>query len=142
MYSGSAVVLPGEIRLFYTGNVKEPGEYDYILSGRQANVITVTTADGSAMSEKQVLLRNSDYPADCSCHVRDPKIWREEGIWKMVLGARTRRDRGCVLVYHSQICFTGPLRPAAPNRTSGICGNALTFSGWGDKDTSASPLRG
>ena len=87
---------------FPTGNVKEPGEHDYILSGRQANVITVTTPDGSSMSEKQVLLRNSDYPADCSCHVRDPKVWREDGIWKMVLGARTRSDQGCVLVYHSQ----------------------------------------
>ena len=49
-----------------------------------------------------MLLRNSDYPADCSCHVRDPKVWREDGIWKMVLGARTRSDQGCVLVYHSQ----------------------------------------
>ncbi len=102
VYSGSAVVLPEGVRLFYTGNVKEPGEHDYVLSGRQANVITVTTADGSVMSQKQVLLKNQDYPADCSCHVRDPKIWREEGIWKMVLGARTRSHQGCVLVYHSR----------------------------------------
>ena len=102
VYSGSAVVLPHEIRLFYTGNVKEPGEHDYILSGRQANVIAVTTLDGSTMSPKQVLLRNGDYPADCSCHVRDPKVWKEEGIWKMVLGARTRSDHGCVLLYHSE----------------------------------------
>ena len=102
VYSGSAVVLPHEIRLFYTGNVKEPGEHDYILSGRQANVIAVTTLDGSTMSPKRVLLRNGDYPADCSCHVRDPKVWKEEGIWKMVLGARTRSDHGCVLLYHSE----------------------------------------
>ena len=117
VYSGSAVVLSGQIRLFYTGNVKEPGEHDYILSGRQANVITVTTPDGSSMSEKQVLLRNSDYPADCSCHVRDPKVWREDGIWKMVLGARTRSDQGCVLVYHSKdlLHWTFASRCTIPN---------------------------
>lgn len=53
------------------------------------------------MSEKQVLLRNSDYPDFCSCHVRDPKVWKEGDIWKMVLGARTLDDEGCVLVYES-----------------------------------------
>ena len=53
------------------------------------------------MSEKQVLLRNSNYPDFCSCHVRDPKVWKEGDVWKMVLGARTLDDEGCVLVYES-----------------------------------------
>ena len=64
-------------------------------------VLGVTTADGSEVSEKQVLLRNSDYPDFCSCHVRDPKVWKEGEVWKMVLGARTLDDEGCVLVYES-----------------------------------------
>ncbi len=64
-------------------------------------MIHVTTADGSEVSEKKVLLRNSDYPDFCSCHVRDPKVWKEDEVWKMVLGARTLGDKGCVLVYES-----------------------------------------
>lgn len=101
VYSGSAIENDGVLHIFYTGNVKMEGDYDYVTAGRGANVIHVTTADGSEVSEKQVLLRNSDYPDFCSCHVRDPKVWKEGEIWKMVLGARTLDDEGCVLVYES-----------------------------------------
>ena len=101
VYSGSAIENDGVLHIFYTGNVKMEGDYDYVTAGRGANVIHVTTADGSEVSEKQVLLRNSDYPVFCSCHVRDPKVWKEGEVWKMVLGARTLDDEGCVLVYES-----------------------------------------
>ena len=101
VYSGSAIENNGVLHIFYTGNVKMEGDYDYVTAGRGANVIHVTTADGSEVSEKQVLLRNSDYPDFCSCHVRDPKVWKEDEVWKMVLGARTLDDEGCVLVYGS-----------------------------------------
>ena len=101
VYSGCAVVCDDVLHIFYTGNVKEPGDYDYITSGRGANVIHVSTKDGIHMSPKQVLLRNSDYPAFCSCHVRDPKVWFENDVWHMVLGARTLEDKGCVLFYTS-----------------------------------------
>lgn len=101
VYSGSAIENNGVLHIFYTGNVKMEGDYDYVTAGRGANVIHVTTADGSEVSEKQVLLRNCDYPDFCSCHVRDPKVWKEDEVWKMVLGARTLDDEGCVLVYES-----------------------------------------
>lgn len=99
VFSGSAVADPDHIEFFYTGNVMEDGPYDYVLEGRGANVISVTSSDGSSMSAKKVLLRNSDYPSFCSCHVRDPKVWTENGMYKMVLGARTVDDEGCVLLY-------------------------------------------
>lgn len=106
VYSGSAIENDGVLHIFYTGNVKMIGDYDYVKAGRGANVIHVTTTDGSKMSEKQVLLRNSDYPDFCSCHVRDPKVWKEGEAWKMVLGARTLDDEGCVLVYESDDLIT------------------------------------
>lgn len=101
VYSGSAMVVGDTLHLFYTGNVKEPGNHDYIKSGRGANVIHVTTTDGDTMSAKQVQLRNADYPDFCSNHVRDPKIWRENDKWNMVLGARSLDDKGLVLFYQS-----------------------------------------
>ena len=36
---------------------------------------------------------NQDYPAGLTCHVRDPKVWRDaDGRYHMVLGARRRVD--------------------------------------------------
>ena len=42
-YSGCGFTEEGEMELFYTGNVKEEGEHDYIHSGRGANVIRTTS---------------------------------------------------------------------------------------------------
>ena len=99
VYSGCGIVKDGELYLFYTGNVKHPGDYDYISDGREANQIYVSTKDGHNMSKKTVILGNYDYPKYCSCHVRDPKVWEENGKYKMVLGARKHDDTGCALVY-------------------------------------------
>jgi beta-fructofuranosidase len=101
VYSGCALPAGDVLHLFYTGNVKEDGDYDYVSSGREANVITVSTRNGLDMSAKKVLLRNRDYPDYCSCHVRDPKVWRDGNTYRMVLGARTLSDNGCVLFYSS-----------------------------------------
>ncbi len=49
----------------------------------------------------ELLLENKDYPADVTCHVRDPKVWAQDGRYYMVLGARTKDDRGELLVYES-----------------------------------------
>lgn len=102
VYSGCALNSGNTLEIFYTGNVLEEGEHDYTISGRGANVIRVTSADGHIMSEKHTLLRNSDYPAFCSCHVRDPKVSFDGELWHMVLGARTLDDKGCVLYYSSE----------------------------------------
>ena len=99
VFSGSAVTFPDHIEFFYTGNVLEDGSFDYILEGRGANVIFASSSDGSKMSPKQILLRNTDYPDFCSCHVRDPKVSYENGLYKMVLGARSISDQGLVLLY-------------------------------------------
>ena len=101
VYSGSALVRGDTLHLFYTGNVKEEGDFDYITAGRAANVMHVATRDGQHIQEKQTLLRQADYPPFCSCHVRDPKVWEADGCYHMVLGARTKDNRGCVLRYHS-----------------------------------------
>lgn len=102
VYSGSAVIYNDEMYLFYTGNVKHrDGDYDYILTGREQNVIMVKSTDGFNFSEKQVLLTNEDYPKNMGLHVRDPKVWEEDGIFYMVLGARSVDDKGYVLLYKS-----------------------------------------
>lgn len=123
-YSGSALVMPAAakdgsdaVRLYYTGNVKEPGDHDYIYSGRQANTILIESDDGLDLGPKQVLLRNEDYPSWCCCHVRDPKLWREDGSYWMLLGARDKNDRGRAFVMRSEDGlaweYAHSVRPAA-----------------------------
>lgn len=96
-YSGCAVPIEAGVRFYYTGNVKEPGDFDYVREGRRSVQILVESPDCHRMGEKRVLLRNADYPALCTRHVRDPKVWRAGGAWWMILGARDLDDRGLVL---------------------------------------------
>lgn len=109
VYSGSAFIKEDTIYFFYTGNVKHPGQHDYILTGREQNVILVTSKDGINFSEKTVVLRNEDFPADMSLHVRDPKVWEEDGVYYMVLGARGVDNKGYVLLYKSQDLYNWEL---------------------------------
>ena len=96
VYSGSALVEDGRIRVLYTGNVKLPdadGVFDYVNSGRRADTVYVESVDGQTFSQKRVVLASEDYPEDLTCHVRDPKVWRDDdGRYHMVLGARRRVD--------------------------------------------------
>lgn len=119
VFSGSAWIDHGAspdgedlMRVFYTGNVVDTTIDERIDEGREANEIMVTSKDGVHFSEKKVLLRNGDYPQTCTLHVRDPKVWEQDGALHMLLGARERGvndtpnidergDFGCVLVYDS-----------------------------------------
>lgn len=101
-FSGCAFTDDGMLELFYTGNVEEEGDYDYINAGRGANVIYVHSQDGVHFSEKKLLLSNKDYPADYTCHVRDPKVWKEGDAYHMVLGGRKKNDKGAILHYVSK----------------------------------------
>lgn len=101
VYSGSAFSENGKLHLFYTGNVKLKGDYDYIRTGRQGNTIAVASEDGIHFGEKQFLMGNEDYPDGYTCHIRDPKVFAADGCYYMVLGGRTNEDRGTVLLYRS-----------------------------------------
>ena len=101
VYSGSALVEDGTMYLYYTGNVKHAGNYDYITAGRGHNTALAVSRDGVTAESNELLLENKDYPADLTCHVRDPKVWAQDGTYYMVLGARTKDDRGELLVYES-----------------------------------------
>lgn len=106
VYSGSALVEDGTMYLYYTGNVKYPGAFDYIKQGRGHNVCLAVSRDGLHIDSKQCLMYNKDYPAGLTCHVRDPKVFACEGRYYMVLGARTVEDRGEVLVLESEDKYT------------------------------------
>ena len=103
-YSGSAYVEDDQIRFFYTGNLKyfDRDDYDYINSGRGSNTITFTSKNGHDFTEKELLMTTADYPSDMSNHIRDPKVFQQNGMYYMVLGARDREGTGMVLLYQSK----------------------------------------
>lgn len=99
VYSGSAVVRNGKINYFYTGNVKYlDGDYDYIMTGREQNLIACSSEDGFNFSEKELIMTNTDFPSNLSLHVRDPKVYHKNGIDYMAIGARDDNSTGCILV--------------------------------------------
>lgn len=101
VYSGSTFVEQDKAYIFYTGNVKFPGNYDYINAGRGAATISVELMADGTVSEKSLILADEDYPSDYSCHIRDPKVWRKDDSYYMILGARTKDSKGRVLQYKS-----------------------------------------
>ena len=107
------------MRLFYTGNVMDETrpEADGIDVGREAYQVMLTSEDGQSFSPKCVVLKPNDYPSTCTNHVRDPKVWEQDGALRMLLGARERdaaagnaktaderHDSGAVLIYDSNDC--------------------------------------
>jgi beta-fructofuranosidase len=113
VYSGSTLMTGNVMNLFFTGNVKLSDfihDFDFVSRGREANTLVCTSEDGVEFSDKHLLLDNADYPADVTCHVRDPKVFEnpesDGPIWIMVQGARRgdgeeETDIGEVLVYGS-----------------------------------------
>ncbi|MFP1723812.1 sucrose-6-phosphate hydrolase [Lonsdalea quercina] len=92
-YSGSAVEDDdGTLTLVYTGNVK------YDDGSRTANqCLARENADGGFDKLGTVL----PLPEGYTGHVRDPKVWRHDGKWYMVLGAQDTDLQGKVLLFSS-----------------------------------------
>lgn len=104
-YSGSALCEEDGLYLYYTGNIKHSGSYDFILTGREQNTAVAYSPDGVHLGWKRPLMGNGDYPAGLSLHVRDPKVWKQDGRYYMLLGARTAGGQGEALVFASDDKF-------------------------------------
>lgn len=59
-YSGSALVEGDQMSLFYTGNVKNLGDYNYVTNGRESNTILAVSKDGEKIESKKLLMTNAD----------------------------------------------------------------------------------
>ncbi|WNN45968.1 glycoside hydrolase family 32 protein [Winslowiella toletana] len=92
-FSGSAVDDHGILSLIYTGHVWLNGE------GNDSAIREVqclaTSEDGIHFTKQGVVLT----PPPGIMHFRDPKVWRGDDNWWMVIGARDADDRGQVLLY-------------------------------------------
>ncbi|MDY4405007.1 glycoside hydrolase family 32 protein [Blautia sp.] len=102
VYSGSALAEENKLHLFYTGNVKMDGDYDYINNGRCSSTLHVESEDGIRFGTKEEAISWTDYPENYTCHIRDPKVWKDGEEYHMILGGRQKGDKGAVLFYKSE----------------------------------------
>lgn len=105
VYSGAAFLHPvdNQMLLYFTGNLKYEGDK------RDATQCVATLfADGKVTKNANNPLI-PHVPEGLSGHVRDPKVIVVEDGYRMLLGAQTLGDKGCVLVYRSDDAFNWTL---------------------------------
>ena len=90
-YSGSAVSDGDRIWLFYTGNVKHD-------DGGRESWQCLAEVKGDEVIKHGPLF---GIPEGYTRHIRDPKVWQQDGCWWMVLGAQNIAEQGRVLLYRS-----------------------------------------
>lgn len=100
-YSGSALEMDGRLWLIYTGNVRDGKE-------RKSYQCLAVSDDGIHFSKLGPVLPQP--PAGYTTHFRDPKLWKDEDGFHMVLGAQRSNDSGTVLHFHSQTLENWTLR--------------------------------
>lgn len=110
-YSGSAVVVDGDLELFYTGNAKPGG-----VRRATQNLVTVS---GRHRPDGGSHLRFAGNPLiegpapGFTAHFRDPHVTLRDGQWVMALGAQREDNTGHVVLYTSrdrrQWSFLGPI---------------------------------
>ncbi|WP_171051752.1 glycoside hydrolase family 32 protein [Alteribacter natronophilus] len=93
-YSGSAVDLDGRLTLYYTGNVKDD-------EGNRSSYQCIAQSDDGITFDKQGPVID-ELPDGYTAHFRDPKVWKQNGMWYMVIGAQTEDLKGHALLYRSE----------------------------------------
>lgn len=115
VFSGSALVIDDQMYLYYTGVV-----YDEILGddihrqakdGFHACQALLVSPDGLHFDNKQKQVVVPCFEKNSQCghriHTRDPKVWKENDIYYMILGCKYTKEQasdttGEILLYQSQ----------------------------------------
>ncbi len=91
-YSGSAVEHDGKMILFYTGNVKDED------GNRETYQCMAVSEDGVTFDKKGPVV---ELPEGYTAHFRDPKVWKKDSHWYMVVGAQSEDLTGKVALLKS-----------------------------------------
>lgn len=102
-FSGGAVEMPdGRHLLMYTG-VRNVRRRNGKVESYQTQCIAIGDGVDYEKYPMNPVIRSEDLPEGNSVHdFRDPKIWREDGMYYAVIGNRTADESGTVLLYRSR----------------------------------------
>ena len=95
-YSGSAIVKDDLLHLLYTGNIKNPDD------SRDAKQCMATMDSQYTMTKYSNNPVIDIIPDGYTKHVRDPKVWKHNDIYYMLLGAQRKNKTGTLLLYKSK----------------------------------------
>lgn len=96
-FSGNAVEYNNRLYLIYTGNIYDDSEH---ITFHQ-NVNIAWSEDGIHFHKYENNPVITHPPLDNTIHFRDPKVWREDDHFKMIIGGQKEDGRGHVLIYQS-----------------------------------------
>lgn len=100
-FSGSAIEHEGKHVLFYTG-VMEKKSDDNVLAVIQNQCIAVGNGVDYRKQAENPVIAGSTLPEGCSnIDFRDPKVWKEDNVFNMVVANRNRDGNGQILLYQS-----------------------------------------
>lgn len=94
-YSGCAVDHEGVLTLIYTGNVKD------FRGNRETYQCIAVSEDGVHFKKYEDNPVMYNQPKGYTRHFRDPKVWKKDDCWYMVIGAQTLKEEGRVLLFVS-----------------------------------------
>ncbi|TDM12146.1 sucrose-6-phosphate hydrolase [Macrococcus lamae] len=94
-YSGSGIVVDGELNLVYTGNHRT-ADWERI----PYQLVAVLDAKGDFIKREQPIIRGPE--EGYTEHFRDPKVWYDNGIYYAVMGAQRHDETGTIVVYRSK----------------------------------------
>uniref|UniRef100_A0A914D868 beta-fructofuranosidase n=1 Tax=Acrobeloides nanus TaxID=290746 RepID=A0A914D868_9BILA len=126
VWTGSAVNNNGELTAIYTGLHNNTGE-QLVNIATSTDGVTFTKYSGNPVVPTQ--------PIDGTNQFRDPKVWKYNGVWYMVVGNQSKKNHGRTVLYQSddlrQWTYLGPLADEPDNRVGSMweCPNFFYING-------------
>lgn len=94
VYSGSGIEHDGKLCLVYTGNTRDE---NWIRHPYQC--LAVMNETGEVMKYESPVV--ADVPNGYTDHFRDPKVWKNDDTFLMIVGAQRENETGCTVLYQS-----------------------------------------
>lgn len=116
-FSGTSVIHNDVLYLIYTGFFENGGGENI----RQLQCLA-SSKDGIVFEKHGIIIGEKDLPEEYSpCDFRDPKVWKENNQFYMLVAARKKGGKGHVLMFKSEDLFKWEfISDVLPNESKGI----------------------
>lgn len=95
-YSGNGLEVHGKLHLYYTGNIKYSADDRYAYQN-----LAIMDKEGKITKyENNPIVK--EIPKGYTGHVRDPKVFKKDDNYYMLLGAQKDNKKGAIIVYQSK----------------------------------------
>ncbi len=107
IFSGSGLVEEDRLYLFYTANRRDD---DWKRISSQSMALMNDKGQAEKLDQPLFVFDHPGYTSE----IRDPKVWKEDGFYHMILGGQNKEERGRALLFKSKNLydwdFQGDLR--------------------------------